>query len=513
MEVKPEMNDLKITTPANFDNKGGSVLGILEGPVADFLHPTRNERLYSDEVWENVWKDPLVKEMFKNGGIVGELDHPVDREEIDSTRIAIKMPEPPVKGKDGLYRGRFEILNTPCGQIVYTLAKAGFKVGISSRGNGDVEQNFDGSSEVIPDSYSFKCFDVVLLPSVEKARMNLITESLNKKSFNYKKALNEALNNASDEDRKLMEEVLTHLDVNIKEDCKLEKVDDKEAEEETLKENDEKADDIRLTELIKNFQETVKKNAELENYVPELQKELAVSNTKVMKLTEELNKYKQALTQLSSKASANKKLQKNIETLTEELNTQKNVVAEKEKTIKKLSNEKLSVAKNSKILSESLLNKDEELRNLKEMLAKRDIDNKKAIEQLNEDFDEFKLNSKIQLDESNKKLNQAYNNIRKYKSVINETLSRYIRSKAVMLGVSENRIKNELAENYSIDDIDKVCTQLREDYVNISKLPFNITSNTRGRVTESVNDNLAVETGIDDEIDDSLLELANLKRN
>ena len=108
MEVKPEMNDLKITTPANFDNKGGSVLGILEGPVADFLHPTRNERLYSDEVWENVWKDPLVKEMFKNGGIVGELDHPVDREEIDSTRIAIKMPEPPVKGKDGLYRGRFE---------------------------------------------------------------------------------------------------------------------------------------------------------------------------------------------------------------------------------------------------------------------------------------------------------------------------------------------------------------------------------------------------------------------
>ena len=423
------------------------------------------------------------------------------------------MPEPPVKGKDGLYRGRFEILNTPCGQIVYTLAKAGFKVGISSRGNGDVEENFDGSSEVIPDSYSFKCFDVVLLPSVEKARMNLITESLNKKSFNYKKALNEALNNASDEDRKLMEEVLTHLDVNIKEDCKLEKVDDKETEEEDLKENDEKADDIRLTELIKNFQETVKKNAELENYVPELQKELAVSNTKVMKLTEELNKYKQALTQLSSKASANKKLQKNIETLTEELNTQKNVVAEKEKTIKKLSNEKLSVAKNSKILSESLLNKDEELRNLKEMLAKRDIDNKKAIEQLNEDFDEFKLNSKIQLDESNKKLNQAYNNIRKYKSVINETLSRYIRSKAVMLGVSENRIKNELAENYSIDDIDKVCTQLREDYVNISKLPFNITSTTRGRVTESVNDNLAVETGIDDEIDESLLELANLKRN
>ena len=48
MEVKPEMNDLKITTPTNFDNKGGSVLGILEGPVADFLHPTRNERLYSD---------------------------------------------------------------------------------------------------------------------------------------------------------------------------------------------------------------------------------------------------------------------------------------------------------------------------------------------------------------------------------------------------------------------------------------------------------------------------------
>ena len=111
-------------------------------------------------------------EMIENGGIPGELDHPVDREEIDSSRIAILMKEKPKK-KDGKLWAKFSILNTPLGKIAYTLAKAGFKLGVSSRGSGDVNTNYDGPEEVDESSYNFKCFDLVVLPSVKSARLNL----------------------------------------------------------------------------------------------------------------------------------------------------------------------------------------------------------------------------------------------------------------------------------------------------------------------------------------------------
>lgn len=186
-------------------------MGVLEGPVADFVHPTRNGRLYSKELWENVLKNPIVKEQFANGGIPGELDHPADREDICSEKIAVLMPEPPVL-KNGEYWGKFHILDTPCGRIVYTLAKAGFKLGVSSRGTGDVD---DYTNTVDPDSYDFTCFDVVLLPAVKDARMNLVTESVEKESA-VSEALKEAIepiidDEKEDKGRKIMKETLNHL--------------------------------------------------------------------------------------------------------------------------------------------------------------------------------------------------------------------------------------------------------------------------------------------------------------
>ena len=151
--------DLVLNDKVKFDNKGGAILGVLEGPVADFMHSTRNGRKYSEDLWEKVFQNPIVKEQFENGGIVGELDHPADRDDICTEKVAVIMPEPPVK-KNGEYYGKFNILDTPCGRIVHTLAKAGFRLGVSSRGTGDVDEYTD---EVDPDTYDFTCFDVVLL--------------------------------------------------------------------------------------------------------------------------------------------------------------------------------------------------------------------------------------------------------------------------------------------------------------------------------------------------------------
>lgn len=208
---------LTLNDKAKFDDKDGSILGVLEGPVADFINPTRNGRHYSEELWDKVMQNPIVQEQFANGGIVGELDHPADREDICSEKIAVIMPEPPVK-KNGEYVGKFNILNTPCGKIVYTLAKAGFKLGVSSRGTGEVD---DYTNEVDPDAYEFTCFDVVLLPAIKEARMNLVTESLNTnntKSYNYKKVLKEELEKSSERGKEIMKETLEHLGIDLNED-------------------------------------------------------------------------------------------------------------------------------------------------------------------------------------------------------------------------------------------------------------------------------------------------------
>ena len=200
------------------DNSNEAVLGTLEGPCADFIDPTRNGRHYSETLWQKVFSDPIVTEMIEAGGIPGELDHPTDREETDSSRIAILLREKPKK-KDGQLWAKFDILNTPLGKIAHTLAKAGFKLGISSRGSGDVIQNYDGTEEVDESTYSFKCFDLVLLPAVKSARLNLVTEGLIDK-FDYRKALRESLESATEEDKELMQETLDNLNIDLTESVK-----------------------------------------------------------------------------------------------------------------------------------------------------------------------------------------------------------------------------------------------------------------------------------------------------
>ena len=199
--------ELILNDKIKFDSKGGAILGVLEGPIADPKHPTRNGRLYNERLWENVLSNDIVKEQFANGGILGELDHPKDRDDICTEKVAVIMPEPPTRNKNGEYIGKFNILDTPCGRIVYTLAKAGFKLGVSSRGNGDYDEY---TGEVDPDSYDFTCFDVVVLPAVKDARMKLVTEDFKKqKTFNT--LLKEQLDRSSAEDKRIMNETLSNI--------------------------------------------------------------------------------------------------------------------------------------------------------------------------------------------------------------------------------------------------------------------------------------------------------------
>ena len=189
------------------------ILGRLVGKIADWKNPTRNGRLYSRELWEKVLKDPIFQEKIENKLCYGEIQHPLDgRTEIDPQKIAGCLAETPTIADDGFVYGVFDVLNTPCGQILKQLLDYGSNIGVSSRGEGDIING----DEVDPDTYNCICWDFVCIPAVKAARPEVVTESLqNKKSL--AESLNKMIKKASAGDKVIMKEALNDLGISLKE--------------------------------------------------------------------------------------------------------------------------------------------------------------------------------------------------------------------------------------------------------------------------------------------------------
>ena len=190
--------------------KARGILGRLVGVMADTVNPTRNGRLYSNKLWENVFNNPIMQERIENKCCFGELGHPTDREETDMSKIAICMDGLPKRDKDGKLQAIFNILDTPNGRILKTLCDYGCNIGISSRGSGDLIQDFDGNESVDPDTYNCEGWDAVLIPAVKEARLKYVTESLEKTRYNktLKLRLQEAIEKEDVDKKQAMTESL-----------------------------------------------------------------------------------------------------------------------------------------------------------------------------------------------------------------------------------------------------------------------------------------------------------------
>lgn len=209
--------EYKKLSPEEQQKRG--ILGRLVGIIADSKNATRNGRKYSEALWENVFKDPIMKERIETNCCFGELGHPTDREETDMEKIAICMDGLPKKDSNGKLQAIFNILDTPNGRILKTLCDYGCKIGVSSRGSGEVSTNFDGTEDVDPDSYECQGFDAVIIPAVKEARLNYVTEELNKTRYNktLKARLQESYNKASADDKKIMKETFDNIGISFKE--------------------------------------------------------------------------------------------------------------------------------------------------------------------------------------------------------------------------------------------------------------------------------------------------------
>lgn len=473
------------------------ILGRLYGRCADLIKATRNGRHYSDKLWEKVFQDPIVQEMIANGGIPGELEHPVDREEINPEKIAIMMPEAPKKDNEGHLIAYFDIIDTPCGRIAYQLAKYGFNLGISSRGSGDVTENYDGSQDVDPDTYEFKCFDLVLLPAVKNARLKMV-ESLNQKTF--KQSLKESFEKSSEEDKKVMKETLKELNIDINSE--------KDEDKEEVEENQPAANNDGA--LMEQLQESLKNQETLELKVQSLQEKLSVCYAKEAKYEEELTQSRNAIANLSEGAKKAKELRLKVDSLKEQLNHQDGTIHAREANLKDLNEELTRSQVKAQSLKESLRLKNQRIIELEQSLREYKEASQSKEKSLKENLEEVKQNSAIKSKQYTEKLEKANQIVEHYKKVAKNITEKYIETKATLIGVSPAEISNRLNENYSLRDIDNVCEDLRSYKLNIAKLPFQVNESrkVKMKVTESKNDALKIPSAFDDTVDDDLIRLA-----
>ncbi len=128
-----------------------------------------NERVYPvNEIAKAV---DTINEQIKTGhSVLGEVDHPEDLK-INLDRVSHMIEKMWMDGPAGY--GKLKILPTPMGELVKTMLTSGVKLGVSSRGSGNVDDRNGHVSD-----FEIVTVDVVVQPSAPNAYPQAIYEGL-----------------------------------------------------------------------------------------------------------------------------------------------------------------------------------------------------------------------------------------------------------------------------------------------------------------------------------------------
>ena len=128
-----------------------------------------NERVYPvNEIERAV--NTLNEQISSGNSVLGEVDHPDDLK-INLDRVSHMITEMWMDGPNGF--GKLKILPTPMGQLVKTMLESGVKLGVSSRGSGNVNEANGHVSD-----FEIVTVDVVAQPSAPNAYPKAIYEGL-----------------------------------------------------------------------------------------------------------------------------------------------------------------------------------------------------------------------------------------------------------------------------------------------------------------------------------------------
>jgi len=155
----------RMVTETTKDGKDLFLKGIcIQGGVKN-----ANQRVYPvSEISTAV--STLNEQIADGDSVLGEVDHPDDLK-INLDRVCHMITDMWMDGPNGY--GKLKILPTPMGTLVRTMLDSGVKLGVSSRGSGNVNEATGEVSE-----FEIVTVDVVAQPSAPNAYPTAIYEGL-----------------------------------------------------------------------------------------------------------------------------------------------------------------------------------------------------------------------------------------------------------------------------------------------------------------------------------------------
>ena len=167
----------KMVLETTENDKGGKDL-YLKGICIQGGVKNANQRVYPvTEIGRAV--NTLNDQISGGYSVLGEVDHP-EGLNINLDRVSHMITEMWMDGPNGY--GKLKVLPTPMGQIVQTMLESGVKLGVSSRGSGNVTE--DGTGQV--SDYEIITVDIVAQPSAPGAYPTPIYEHLLNTRGGYK---------------------------------------------------------------------------------------------------------------------------------------------------------------------------------------------------------------------------------------------------------------------------------------------------------------------------------------
>ena len=128
-----------------------------------------NQRVYPvSEISDAVGN--VNKQIQEGYSVLGEVDHPDDLK-INLDRVSHMITEMWMDGPNGF--GKLKVLPTPMGQLVQTMLESGVKLGVSSRGSGNVNEGTGHVSD-----FDIVTVDIVAQPSAPNAYPKAVYEGL-----------------------------------------------------------------------------------------------------------------------------------------------------------------------------------------------------------------------------------------------------------------------------------------------------------------------------------------------
>lgn len=192
----------KIVTEARDDGNGGKSL-YMEGIFVEGNKRNQNQRVYPEsEIKKAVTS--IQKRIDEGYSVLGEADHPDDLQ-VNLDRVSHMIEKMWMNGSDGY--GRLKLLPTPMGNICKTLLENGVKLGVSSRGSGNVTESGNVSD------FEIQTVDIVANPSAPNAYPNPLYEQImNAQRGNILLDVASAVNNDKIAEKYLQSEVLKFIE-------------------------------------------------------------------------------------------------------------------------------------------------------------------------------------------------------------------------------------------------------------------------------------------------------------